>query len=138
MMIGACQTDLKGARAFSVDLIEVLRRTIADVFEMDSSNVSAHLQADQPQKQKRVSDVQLRNADLLHVSLLTAFAGLWSGHQRSFELAELSRGMLINVSIRGGQYRYVHTERLASCAGEPGCWKVWTITPQVYLWKATA
>ena len=46
------------------------------------------------------ADDKLRNADLLHVSLLTSFAGLWSGHQRSFELAELSRGMLINVSYK--------------------------------------
>jgi hypothetical protein len=60
---------------------------------MDSSNVRVLLLSP-----ITVADSQLRNADLLHVSLLTSFAGLWSGHQRSFELAELSRGMLINVS----------------------------------------
>lgn len=39
MMIGACQSTIRGARAFAVDLIEVVRRTISDLFEMDSVNV---------------------------------------------------------------------------------------------------
>jgi len=41
MMIGACQSTIRGARAFAVDLIEVIRRTIVDLFEMDSVNVSS-------------------------------------------------------------------------------------------------
>lgn len=40
MMMGACLSKIKGARPFSVDLIEIIRRTLSNLFEMDSMNVS--------------------------------------------------------------------------------------------------
>ncbi len=43
MMIGACLSNIKGSRPFSVDLIEVIRRTQVNLFEMDSNNVSVRM-----------------------------------------------------------------------------------------------
>lgn len=37
--IGACLSRLRGSRAFAVDAVEVIRRTLVVLFEMDSMNV---------------------------------------------------------------------------------------------------
>lgn len=100
--VGACYSDRSGARTFAVEMIEVLRKTLNALFEHDSTNVSrrdlgwqlacvTHLSAS-------VSLTQLRSASLIHVYLLVMLSGLLIGNKRTYELAEASRGTLINVS----------------------------------------
>lgn len=89
--IGAGFSGLKGARAFTVDLIDVTRRSLAVFFETDTSNVCDLENAGCALK------TQMRNTGLITAALITTVAGTLSGHQRTFELAEVSRGLLIHV-----------------------------------------
>ena len=102
-------------------MIEVLRKTLNALFEHDSTNVSrrglgwqlacvTHLSAS-------VSPTQLRSASLIHVYLLVMLSGLLIGNKRTYELAEASRGTLINVSRkmhpRDESIRLIHFTMLA-------------------------
>jgi len=41
--VGSCHSELSGARAFAVDLVEVLRKTLNALFEHDATNVSVDM-----------------------------------------------------------------------------------------------
>ncbi|KAH8077061.1 fungal-specific transcription factor domain-containing protein [Filobasidium floriforme] len=78
--LGATFSRLPGSKTFSTELVEVVRRCINVLFELDSAN--------------------LRSVDLVHVSMLSCISGLLSGTKRSYEMAEAARGVLVTLCRR--------------------------------------
>ncbi|OQU95621.1 Fungal specific transcription factor domain-containing protein [Cladophialophora immunda] len=76
IMIGACYTDFEGASAFSIALSEFIRRLLVFMAEHDPRFV--------------------RTEYYISAQLLNSIFGFASGSQRLYELAESSRGALVN------------------------------------------
>lgn len=75
--VGASMSHIPGSRPFSVELVEIIRRTLGVLYERDSQ--------------------ALCSEDLVHAALLNCTAGISNGHQQSFELVEIQRTMLIQL-----------------------------------------